>query len=300
MAVQGFRPLIVTDQAHTQQLAAADVFLGSIRLPARTSLIGEILAEAATPEPSFDGLLARVSEDKILIQRLVTLANSAWFGAQVKVDSAAGSFSRLGLERFTQVAVCSVARHVMHEVSDAIWPHLEFTAQFSHDLAMKVAPEVAQKAYWAGLFHDYAVPFMAQKLTDYSYWTESALGFDHDLIDAEHECYGFDHAEVAGELARGWALGEDVAGAIEDHHRSWHLTEGLTETGAKLAALLVIAERAGAVAHHNGKKPPEIPFEPLLLKEAATALQMKVGQLEEQVEDMILTASARGPSPDHR
>lgn len=290
----------MTDQAHSQQLAAADLFLGSIHLPARTALIGEILLEAAAPEPSFDKLLAKVSADKSLTQRLVTLANSAWFGAPVKVDSAAGAFSRLGLESFTQVAVCSVSRHVMHEVSDTIWPHLEFTAQFSHDLAEQVAPELAQKAYWTGLFHDYAVPFMAHTLTDYSYWTEGALGFDHDLIDAEHECYGFDHAEVAGELARGWSLGEDVAGAIEDHHRSWHLTEGLTETGAKLAALLVIAERAGAVTHGHVSEPTAIPFEPLLLKEAAAALQMKIGQLEEQVEDMILTASARVIHADHR
>ncbi len=290
-------PPPVNDPAHSRQLASVDTFLGSIKLPVRTALIGEILQEAARSEPSFDKILIKVTEDKPLTQRLVSLANSAWFAAHVKVDTAAGAFSRMGLEGFTLVAVSSVARQAMHEVSDTLWAHLEFTAQFAELFAEKVAPDLARQAYWTGLFHDFAVPFMAKHLADYAYWAENAQGFDHEVIEAEQECYGFDHAEVGGQLARAWGLGDDIAGAIEDHHRSWHLTEGLSKNGSKLAALLVIAERAAAVSHAPGRSPKEIPFEPVLLKEVAAVLEIPSGTLADEIREMLALTKIRAGQP---
>jgi HD-like signal output (HDOD) protein len=278
---------------HARQVAAADSFLESTHLPSRTAIVRDVLREMNSPEPSFEAVLARIDTDKPLAQRLVSLANSAWFGSAVKVDTAASAFSRMGLERFSNVTICSVARQSMHEVSDTLWPHLEFTAQFCETLAEHILPGLAGNAYWTGLFHDYAIPFMARGLTDYSYWTANATGFDAGVIAAERECYGFDHAVAAARLVRGWGFSGDVADAIENHHRSEHLALGLTHDAAQLLAMLVIAERIAVAARQQGGKSGELTVDPLLLHEAATVLGLKPLELQHQVSETCTRVAVR-------
>ena len=269
--------------AHPEKMEKVAAFIKAGQLLNRAQIIRDVLVERGRREPDFDALVNRVNEDHALTQRLIFLANSAWFAGTVKVDSCASALTRCGSEEFSRLTIYSAVRQALAEVSDIIWPQLEFSAQFCEAMAQQVQAELAEVAHWAGLFHDYAIPFMAKGLTDYTYLMPDALGCSPDAVHNEQECYGMDHTQVGAEIVRSWGFPEAVAEAVAAHHRAKQLTEGLSPMGAKLAALLMITKLVEA----EGKKSPSgsgaVLTESKLAAEAGAALGLSHKQLKELV-----------------
>ncbi len=275
------------------QVLAVEAFLEACRLPERTVIVRDIIAEMAVREPSFDMVIAKMDADKPLAQRLIYLANSAWYAGQVKVDSCASALTRCGSEDFCELTIYSAVRQALSEVSDTIWPQLEFAAHFCEFMAQEVDEDLAEEAHWAGLFHDYAIPFMAKNLTDYSYLMPEALGFSPEATQNEQECYALDHTLVAASLVRYWGFSEAVAEAIGSHHRAKKLTEGLSARGAKLAAILMIAKHVEAGGMRRSSSSFQMPSDSKLIDEAAAALGLKHAELKERVTEVCNQVAVR-------
>jgi len=280
-------------QADPTQVMAVQAFLEGCRLPERTVIIRDLLVEMRVKEPSFGEVAAKIDADKPLAQRLIYLANSAWYAGQVKVDSCASVLTRCGSEEFCRLTLYSTARQAMHEVSDTIWPQLEFAAQFCEIMAQHVDKELAEDAHWAGLFHDYAIPFMAKNLTDYSYLMQEALGFSPEAVQNEQECYGLDHTMISAALVRYWGFAEAVAEAVSSHHRAKKLTEGLSVRGAKLAAILMIAKHVEAGGMRRSSSSFQMPSDSKLIDEAGAALGLKHAELKERVTEVCHQVAVR-------
>jgi HD-like signal output (HDOD) protein len=192
------------------------------------------------------------------------------------------------------LCVSAVARQSLQEVSDSIWPHLEFTAEFCEILGQSVAPDVAVDAYWAGLFHDYMVPFMVRSLPDYCYWAEGAIGTDDDVIGNERECYGFSHVDAGEALLREWGFNARVAEAVSVHHRHSGLSGNISSDGARIAALVAIAERvAESSGRLSGGHPTGLEPDSGVLAETGQILGLAKADLKNQIDEMCALVAVR-------
>jgi HD-like signal output (HDOD) protein len=284
----------IMDPGEPAPSAIVDAFLASTGLKRRSAIVRDVVAGQVAAVPSFETVIELVDKDGPLSKRLIHLANSAWFGSRVEVDSAANAFGRLGVEKFCTLCVSSVARQSLQEVSDSIWPHLEFTAEFCEIFSQRVAPEIAVDAYWAGLFHDYMVPFMVKALPDYCYWAEGAIGTDDDVIANELECYGFTHVEAGAALLREWGFNIRVAEAVSAHHRHGGLARGISPDGARIAALLAIAERvAESSGRQSGGLPSGLEADSGVLAETGDILGLGAVDLKEHINEMCALVAVR-------
>jgi HD-like signal output (HDOD) protein len=281
------------DSSESPHSGAVDAFLASTGLKSRSVLVRDVVANQASSTPSFENAIELITKDDRLSKRLIHLANSAWFGARVEVDSASNAFSRLGVEKFCTLCISSVARQSLHEVSDSIWPHLEFTAEFCEILAQRVAPEIVVDAYWAGLFHDYMVPFMVKALPDYCYWAEDAATTGGDVIGNEVECYGFSHADAVRALMREWGFNECVAEAVGVHHRQSGLANEISGAGARTAALVAIAERVAESGRQSGGIPSDLDLDSGVLAETCGIFGLGRADLKEHIAEMCALVAVR-------
>lgn len=284
-------------QATPQQAVAVEAFLKASGLLTRTSIIRDVLALKMQEEPSFEDLIDKVDADKPLAQRLIHVANSAWFASTVKIDSCASAFTRCGSEEFCQIAIHSCARQALAEVSDSIWPHLEFSAQFCQILAQQIDSDLETSAHWAGLFHDYAVPYMVKDLTDYSYLMQDAMGFTADAIGNEQECYGLDHAQVAAQIVKEWGFPSEVSEAISKHHAGEMFAIGLSPLGAKLASVLIIAKHVEAAGAKIASNPAAFYLDAKISKSISSALSLSEKALKDFVTEACHLVAVRAVTP---
>jgi len=86
-------------------------------------------------------------------------------------------------------------------------------------VTLGVYSEVREEAFTCGLLHDLGKPIL---------WIHEAAAYQRilkkiqeeglDTHNAERAILGFDHAEVAGEVASWWKLPDCIEKAIRDHH----------------------------------------------------------------------------------
>jgi putative nucleotidyltransferase with HDIG domain len=101
-----------------------------------------------------------------------------------------------------------------------LWLHSLGVAICAQEVARSAGLDV-DVAYTAGLLHDVGqlLLFVADPLA-YAGVLSLQAERDLDIVDAERDYLGVDHAHVGGELARLWKLPEAVADAIAAHHVS--------------------------------------------------------------------------------
>lgn len=76
------------------------------------------------------------------------------------------------------------------------------------------------------------------------------------IQDAEHEVFGFDHANVGGLLAKKWNLSEEITAAVSHHHNPEQEIEHSEFTNVISIADILIA-RAG-ITSTPGSSAPEL------------------------------------------
>ena len=223
----------------------ADDFIAATGVLGRTPFITAINEEIGQAEPDFQRLIELMSANPALVARVVTVANSAWYGSHVKVDSAAMALARLGTHDFCHVALSASLQLGVEETPQGqpkLWPHADLTARICGLAAQPLAAELVGDAFLAGLLHDCAVPLMARHLPDYAYLIEDALRPAAEGPAMERECHQTDHCLVGAALCRAWHFPAAVATAVAHHHHPF-IPVVLSAGEQRLLSLLVLGER---------------------------------------------------------
>jgi HD-like signal output (HDOD) protein len=98
----------------------------------------------------------------------------------------------------------------------------------------------AEQAFTAALLCD--VGAVAILATHQSHSSQDRVG--DDLLAAEHESFGFDHAELGGEILKRWNLPSPLPEVVTFHHD----LEGARERGQDVARLVALLQAAEIIA----------------------------------------------------
>lgn len=193
-------------------------------LPALPEIVARILDMLGDEDANAEVLSRHIINDPAVAARILAVANSGAMGASGRVDSIRQAIMLLGVSRVREITLATaiIDRFKAAPPFDArrLWLHSVAVAICAQEVARTAELDV-DVAYTAGLLHDVGkLLLFAVDPVAYAGALRLKSGRDIDIVDAEREMFGVDHAHVGGELARLWKLPEMVADAIATHHVS--------------------------------------------------------------------------------
>jgi putative nucleotidyltransferase with HDIG domain len=203
-------------------LTLAQVLAQADKLPALPQIVARILDMLGDEEANVDILSTHIVSDPAVVGRLLAAANSGALGASGHVESVRQAIMLLGISRVRDITLATaiIDRFKAVPPFDArkLWLHSVGVAICGQEVARSAGLSV-DVAYTAGLLHDVGqLLLVAVDPERYAEVLTRRTERDIDIVDAEREYLGVDHAHVGGELARHWKLPEAVADAIAAHH----------------------------------------------------------------------------------
>jgi len=171
--------------------------------------------------------LAGVMEtDQAIVARVLTLANSAYYGVSGMVSSIQHASVLLGQKTLGELITISASSRLLSKrlkgykvEPEALWKHSLAVAFGSKIIVQQLAPDLADDAFIAGLLHDAGKiildPYVFERNADFEKYV---TGGRQSFLKAEQEILGFDHAEIMSRATRFWRFSETQSIAIRFHH----------------------------------------------------------------------------------
>jgi HD-like signal output (HDOD) protein len=178
-----------------------------------------------------------ISSDSSLSCKLLSLANSSWFGVRNKVTKPQTAVNLLGLGTVRTLAIsyCLTGLHndlrLTPEESRMFWSAALCKAAAARQYAMRFDKKLAEEAFTAGLFQDFALPIM------YAVAKEALLPLLQDVqvscqqrLQRERELFHLDHAEMGRVVAQKLELPDLFVDAVAFHHSRDNLNQMIVKT----------------------------------------------------------------------
>lgn len=236
------------------------------QLPVQPGAAMRLLWMLEDPRTSAADLGRLIESDPALSTQVIRLANTAFYGLSGKVASAWRAVTVLGLATVRALAT-TAAFDLFSEkgrsVPDQFWPHSVATAAASAALARRVGVQ-ANNAFSAGLLHDVGSALLFRRAPHrYDTVLERVANEGVSLAEAEHDEFGFTHADVGAAALGVMKFPPDLVEAISLHHHR------PSEVGSLLGRLLIAADAVALRVDGGGAKEDNVE-----IGEALVALEM--------------------------
>jgi putative nucleotidyltransferase with HDIG domain len=223
-----------------------------VSLPAVCIRLNEMVDD---PSSSAEDIARVISQDVSLTARILRIANSPLYGFSTQIDTVSRAVTILGTHQIRDLALATAAVKTFEGIPntlvsmDSFWEHSIYCALCARTLAMECLKRQRDAVFVGGLLHDIGHLVMYNRLPDLSRQAlEVCLdGADElETQEAEQEIFGFDHAELGGELAHRWALPSNIQESIAYHHNPEAAKQNRVE-----AAIVHIANSIAVLAELN-------------------------------------------------
>ncbi|MEW5773783.1 MAG: HDOD domain-containing protein [Thermodesulfobacteriota bacterium] len=220
------------------------------RLPYSPSLLAALFTQTGEASlASLEDIGRTIGQDQGLTARVLTLANSAYYGLQAEVTTPGRAVAVLGLcEVRTLVLAVGVAAMARERVPArlldlaAYWRHQAVTAQAARLLARRLGLD-SDALYTAAMLHDLGKLLAAMhRPGDWMAITSLEQNKGLPAFMAEDAHWGIDHALVGAMTLSSWNLPLAITDPV-----SWHHAPDLAPGHAAEAGALALAD---ALAHH--------------------------------------------------
>lgn len=189
------------------------------RIPVFPKAASQTLDAMRNPSANLNLVVDAARRDPATAGAVMTLANSALFGACGNVSTLRLAIMRLGFETARRVVLSLAVRPLLYQPKpETLWPHSVEVADLAEQLASQAGGIDPGEAYLAGLLHDVgrialreAPLFDAARLHGLA---ESGCPATY----AEELVLRTDHAQLGAQIATEWRLPEVLIGAIREHH----------------------------------------------------------------------------------
>lgn len=207
-----------------------------VSLPAAYVRINELVDD---PASTADDIGRVITQDVALTARLLRVANSPLYGLTSQVDTVSRAVTVLGMQQVRDLALASSAVKTFEGIPnqlvsmESFWEHSILCALCARTLAMECLKRQREAVFVGGLLHDIGQLVLYHFLPDLSRQTlEACLDGPNELEsqEAERDIFGFDHAEVGGELAQRWSLPTNIQECIAYHHNPAQAKQYRVET----------------------------------------------------------------------
>jgi HD-like signal output (HDOD) protein len=238
----------------------AKILRGLVNLPPMPHIILKAREIIADPDSSLKNLADTIETDQALVAKVLTLANSAYYGVSGMVSSIQHASVLLGQKTLVQLITISASSSLLSKklksyqvAPDEMWKHSLACAFGARRLCEKNHPDLVEDAFVAGLLHDAGKiildPYLERHKDEFA-----RLGrqLDRPFFEAERAIIGFDHAEIMARACRLWRFPEAQSDAIRFHHSPFDSDNG------QLAFIIHAADILAKSAGHAAGAPCQI------------------------------------------
>lgn len=161
-----------------------------------------------------------INKDPILSARLLSLANSPFYGMSKKITEVENACVILGNNIIRNILFSAGAMQCfpVTEERKKIWSHSIEVATVAQLLAENLN-QSPTKAYMAGLLHDVGKFLLLDLFPEYQVVISSGDSMSYEKsIDKEAGEIGIDHAQAGAKIIEIWNLPEEIRAIVEKHH----------------------------------------------------------------------------------
>lgn len=167
-----------------------------------------------------------LSKDQGLTTRILSMANSAYYGLQAEVRSVPRAAAVLGMAEIRNIVLALgvnglTKKYPMPDDFDLCeyWTHQFMVAMLSKEISRMVDVGNPNNLFTVGLLHDIGKLITALKRPD-DWQAIHDLAEENEMTDseAEDEYWGLDHAVVGALVLKSWDLPADLVEPVNWHH----------------------------------------------------------------------------------
>ncbi len=163
-----------------------------------------------------------VSADPVLVQRVMRMANSAFYGTGGRVRELHAAIAVLGFDAVRSLALTSFVEG-SGTITPQDWEHSITTAVAAGEVA-KIIGADQQQAFSLALLHDigeaviasldpsYQASLVARRTAPLTAETEQMM------LSEERKRYGLHHASIGADILASWNFHPDLVQAVAQHH----------------------------------------------------------------------------------
>jgi putative nucleotidyltransferase with HDIG domain len=164
--------------------------------------------------------------DPNLTANILRYANSALFGAKMKIESLQAAVSRLGSQTVFEVVIGSIAASRLNKglqgydlKEGELWRHSVFSSLFAKELARRFDVEGINLVFTAALLKDIGKVILNRYLQEVVENINELIYYQKmSFIEAEKRVLGIDHAQLGGIVAQKWNFPKKLVQIIRHHH----------------------------------------------------------------------------------
>lgn len=188
-------------------------------------VVQEILEITSSANSSAADLTDIIESDPALTTKILTVANSAYYGFVKKVSTISHAVVVLGFQEIQNIALSTSVVQLFDrrgsEFSSNLWRHSFAVGVASRMIASYLNLKMDGKYFVGGLLHDVGKIFLSQYLPGPFSQLLSVLDAPENTATyhaLEQEIFGISHAEIGGALLANWMFPTDICAAVTHHH----------------------------------------------------------------------------------
>ncbi|MDO8347488.1 MAG: HDOD domain-containing protein [Rugosibacter sp.] len=214
------------------------------QLPALPQVLTRLIRELNNENAQLRDISDLMGQDPALTVKILSVANSSYYGRRESISSVEQSISLLGVKVVKLIAVSAAMQQFMNSFSGKdlpdfpeFWRHSLLTGLMARLLAQSVNYPDPEEAYLAGLLHDVGkLALLAVKTDSYrdilAHYDDTEHLLKHELL-----AFGITHCEVGALLIERWRMEPLVADAIRHHHDA----ASQANTATELSKIVLLA-----------------------------------------------------------
>lgn len=260
-----------------------EILSGDSDLAALPQVVMRVLDLTTDPKATPADLERIIGMDQALAARLLTLANSSYYGLPRQISSLREAVVFLGFKTLRNMAMTITTFNLFLGRSDtdslvrrAVWRHSVDTAQCAKAITSLLPPAVreeigADQAYTCALLHD--IGKMALDRSRHALFAAIVAIAESKKArywQIEAAALPYPHNQIGAALAARWNLPPMLCEAIECHH-----APRAAELNPKLTATVCLANE---IAHFLQDLPPETDFAVLQAACAEAVVPLRISE----------------------
>lgn len=169
-------------------------------------------------------LAKAISKDQGVVLKLLTIANSPFYGLSKRVASIEFAIMILGYDEIRNIVSALSLMESMKNKSDqyldqkSFWMHSYLTATISKKIAMDLGLEKSGEVFLAGLLHDLGISVVHRFMHSDFVTICDQVNQGMPFCDAEKQILGMDHQAVGAILLKNWNIPELICNIVKNHH----------------------------------------------------------------------------------
>ncbi len=198
------------------------------QLPTLPTMVDNILSAARDERTTAQHLADFIIKDQAISNKILKLANSAYYGLAREVDSISRAITVIGFNEIIGLTigmnvVSTLSQDGAHKIFDMrdLWLHSIGCATGARQLAKSLKINRAEQVFLNGLLHDTGkILFATYFSKEYRPVVESAKGSQTALHVKEKQLLGIDHGTLSGMLMESWHFPDSLMLPCRFHHDS--------------------------------------------------------------------------------